>query len=459
MKRFEKYFNFANLFVLIALIMGIRFIYVNPPWQSNDEDRHFYNAYAISEGILGPQYANGKAGQKLPEDLTNTVRSYQGIPFSSGTKLNKKLVEDARNKKFNRSKKSHFDNPSSGIIPFGYLPAVIGISLAKGSNKSVVDIGYWARLFSLFFYVGLVFLSLRLLPASFRPMLFIIALSPMILYQAASVSYDTLTIALLFLFMALVIRYYFTETTLEWKHVLLLIAVAFLQRFVKGGYFLLFFTALVIPMSKFKDRKIYFGMLLGMLVAAFVPGMIWKAYIGSLNIPKEAFNFFQKDFRFDSGANTKYQLQDPLGAFVVVMQNIFTQGKVWLSGAIGRFGYSYSLLPATQILLWYSVFILTAGCVREKVNWKFIGLFSMLGLASVMAIVVGFYLASPIGSKYIYGLQGRYFSPLLPFLFFGMFNLFYYKMPPKFLKIALSLVAIVLLHMSVNFLDSVFFNA
>jgi len=459
MKFLERYLNFQNLFVLIGLIMGVKFIYVNPPWQSNDEDRHFYNAYAISEGIIGPQYVNGKVGQKLPIDLTNTVRSYQGIPFSKEAKVDKRSVEKDRKKKIRSFKKAHFPNPSSGISPVGYIPASIGIFVAKTLNKGAIDIGYWARLFSLFSYLLIVYFAFRLLPISFQPVLFVVSLCPMVLYQAASVSYDTLTYSFLFLFLAFVIHHYFSDKKLSWKHIGILVAIAFLQGFVKGGYFILFFTVLVIPMRRFNTKGIYFALIAGLIIASFIPPIIWKSYKSTLNIPPEAFNFFQKDFRFDNGANLKFQLGDPVNMALVVIKNIFTQGKVWVSGVVGRFGYSYTLLPSWAVICWYFLFLTTACLIRKKVNWTFIIVFSALSLLNIAAIIGGFYLGSPVGANFIYGLQGRYFSPILPFAIFGLFNAYFIRVNPKMLRIGLSIIVIVLLGLSVNYLDGVFYLA
>ena len=454
----KKFYQFEYLFVVIALIMGWKMTYTNPPWQSNDEDRHFFNAYALTEGIIGPQYDGNFIGQELPDDLYNSVRSFQGIPFSQDAKISKSYVESAKKKKVNKRKRSFFKNTTSSKAPVGYIPAALGISLAKLFNKGALDIGYWARLFSLFAYIIILFFAIKEIPKGAKEVLFVVALSPMILYQAASVSYDGLTLALLSLFLALTMKYYQNILKIGWRQVALLVSLVFIQRIVKDGYFLLYFVALVIPMKRFENKTIYFGMVTGLLMAAFLPSYIWSLYINSLEIPYEARNFFQKDFHFNTGLNLKQNLNQPIEFLTLIFQNIFAQGKVWLRGAIGRFGYSYSLLPVPQIIAWYLLIVVAASHKRIATDPRFTLIVGLLASLNVLMVVVGFFVASPVGSHFIYGLQGRYFSPILPFiaLAFLKFNLI--KVDENYWKAGLSICTLVLLFMSVQFMDGYFYN-
>lgn len=39
-----------NIFILFALLFGLLFVFVTPPFQSVDEQAHFFRAYGISSG-------------------------------------------------------------------------------------------------------------------------------------------------------------------------------------------------------------------------------------------------------------------------------------------------------------------------------------------------------------------------------------------------------------------------
>lgn len=458
MKMIEKYLRFEYLFVIIALIMGWRMAYTNPPWQSNDEDRHFYNAYYFSEGKIKPSLKNGKVGQILPENLVQTVRSFQGIPFSKEAKVSRTFLESISKKKIIQSKKTFNANPSAVIMPIGYLPSTIGIWFARMTNQNLLEVGYWARLFSLLSFVLIVFWAIKLIPEGFKAILFITSLAPMTLYQAASVTYDSLTLALLILFLAYVVKLYKNENQIKISHVIALILIASIQRLTKDGYFPLYFTALVLPRARFEDQKAYWVMISGLLFASFVPSYLWGVYVNSWDIPRDSIRYFQKDFRFDRAASLKYNLQDPLNFVVLTIQNIFVQGKMWLRGMIGRFGYSYTLLPAGQILTWYILILISASHKRSPNSKRFTLVIGSIAILSTALIIFGWFMSSPIGARYIYGLQGRYLTPILPFLIVGLINPNLFKLRLRYWKIGLSVCTLILLNMSISFMDDYFFN-
>jgi len=458
MKILEKYLQFEYLFVVIALIMGWRMAYTNPPWQSNDEDRHFYNAYYLSEGKVRPTLEDGKIGQELPDNLVQTVRSFQGIPFANDAKISEKFMQSVSKKKLNESKRTFNANPSAVIMPIGYIPSTIGIWLARVTNQRLLDIGYWGRIFSLLSFVLIVFWAIKIIPEGFKAILFVTSLAPMTVYQAASVTYDSPTIGLLILFLAYVVKLYVKEEQIRLSHIIFLIVVATIQRLTKDGYFLLFFAALVLPRSKFENQKNYWLMIAGLIFAAFIPSYLWGLYVKSWGMPRESIRYFQKDFRFDRAASIKYNLQDPLNLVILTVQNIFVQGKMWLRGMIGRFGYSYTLLPAGQIAIWYLLILISATHKRATNSKRFTLVLGTVAVMSLGLIIVGWFMSSPIGARYIYGLQGRYLTPILPFLVIALVNPNLFRIRSEYWKAGLAICTLILLNMSISFMSGYFYN-
>jgi hypothetical protein len=79
-------------------------VFVNPPWQSNDEDRHFFNAYNLSEGHVGPQEKDSVSGFMLPTKLYGTILSFQAIKFNEN-KLSHEKINDIENQELDLEKK------------------------------------------------------------------------------------------------------------------------------------------------------------------------------------------------------------------------------------------------------------------------------------------------------------------------------------------------------------------
>ena len=456
----SRFLQYHYLFLAIGLIFGLKLVFVNPPWQTNDEDRHFFNAYALSRGHIGPKLENEKLGYRMPTNLCEAVNSFQGIRFSKTTVIPKDELKELTNQSLEEDKVSFCPNATSAISPFPYIPAAIAIKIGQVFNSNPIWLGWWARIGSLLAYLLIIFFAIRITP-QFKPLLMVVALSPMALYQGASVTYDALSFAFLFLLFALIIKYYFQKTPITLKQVMIFFLVALAHRFSKDGYFVLYFALFAISITKFESKKIYFLAFPLLLIASFLPSFLWNAYIASLHYPDAVFSGFQKDFKFDGALNIKYHLQNPLHAAALFFQNTFSQGKEWIRGSIGRFGYSYTALPGAIIFLQVLVYITTVLLEKPgkilslKFRVALLGV-AVLGLAALIfgALII----LSPVGANMIFGLQGRYFTPILPFIFAPLFYLPLFKVNENVLKWSLVIYCIAILWYTSNILDSTFYG-
>jgi uncharacterized membrane protein len=195
-----------------------------------------------------------------------------------------------------------------------------------------------------------------------------------------------------------------------------------------------------------------------LLFASFLPSYLWNSYLGTLHLPGGK---FQTDFMFSLDLNIKYHLHDPLHAVSLLFQNIFSQGKTWMGGSIGRFGYSYTLLPGWIVVL--QLFAYISVVLFEKpdriLSLKFRSVFSGFAILNFFVLIAaGLFVISPVGANNIFGFQGRYLTPLLPFLFLGIFYLPVFNDREKFLKWIVPVYCILVLFYTNNFLDSKFFS-
>jgi uncharacterized membrane protein len=244
----------------------------------------------------------------------------------------------------------------------------------------------------------------------------------MALFQGSSITYDALSFALLLLFFSLLITYYFQEHKITLREIIFLFLVAFTQRLMKDGYFLLYFTVFFISPSKFENKSLYWGTMVSMLVAAFVPAHLWNAYLNLQHLPPEI--PLEKDYLFSKSKSLDIYIHEPVRSIQLLAQNILVQSSEWIKGSIGRFGYSYIFL--TDWVIYIQLIAMMFSVVAEKANgqlaWKFRAPVLVLVLGNCLAIIVMFQLvASPVGGYKIHGIQGRYFTPILPFLFAFLF--------------------------------------
>ena len=145
-----------------------------------------------------------------------------------------------------------------------------------------------------------------------------------------------------------------------------------------------------------------------------------------------------------------------------LVANVLSQGKNWIIGGIGRFGYSYTPLPG-GLIFFYVLILLTMASVDHDNNFKLTRMQRVISffilLASLAAIIVGLYLTiSPVGARVIFGAQGRYFIPIIPLLLFQLFGTIPNNVK-KFLPLVTILISIFILYRSVSFIDETFYTA
>ena len=224
------------MFVLIGYLFGMCLVFANPPFHSNDEDRHFYNSYFLSTGQFHPVQHGDEIGGYLPKALYEVCAAYQGIPFAKGARINSESLKKMKAVPLNETETQFYDNPTYMINPFPYGPFVIGIWIAKAVNANPIHLLWGARIAGLLVFLIIVFFAIRIMPVH-KYVLFALALSPMTLFQAASVTYDVLSISLSFLLVALALRLAFQEEKVGKRGIALFLLSPCCSRLQSPGIF------------------------------------------------------------------------------------------------------------------------------------------------------------------------------------------------------------------------------
>lgn len=424
--------SYELTFVIIAFIYGMWFVYLNPPFHTNDEDRHFLKAYHITQEGLVPELSpdSTKVGSEIPANIPAVVMSFQGVPYFQGQKLNKKRVEElSKVPQLSNNRRFEHNFQWSGF-PIAYLPASLAIMVADSEDTTPVELGYAGRIGMLLFYIIFMFFIIKTTPV-WKSIFFLYGLTPMVLYQSASVTYDVMSTSLTFLIMALALFYIFDKNSkFGIKDLIWVIVLLFFQRTVKDGYYLLSFIFLFIPKEKFDKSLspwIFKVIILSALLIFIKFGLfLWNIAISDLMEAYKQTHGFQKDFKFDDSYRINNEiLSDPFGFIGLYFKNWMWFRQEWLAGAIGRFGYSYSNLSDGFFVV-HGLVLIIVGTLDSGTKYKVpklvkYGIFT-LGLLTFLAVTVGFFLGSPVGSNVIFGFQGRYFVAAVPFLLFVLFN-------------------------------------
>lgn len=451
-------FSPENLFLFIGYIFGMLLVYSNPPFHSNDEDRHFYNAYFLSKGQVRPLQRENQIGGYLPVSIYNVAASYQGIPFDEGYKINRAKLKEVSRVPLNEAETMFYDNPSYQVNPFPYLPFVAGIWIAKIVNSNPIHLLWGARIAGLVVFLFIVFFAIKIIPIH-KYMLLALALNPMTIFQAASVTYDVLTISLSFLIIALALRYACQEKQLRFHGIAFFLIVAIIFCYAKPGYFLVPFIFFVVPQNKIRSIKMSLAMFICLIFICFLPSLTWGTYLTSLHL--KGGTLLIKDFFCDSNVQIRYIASAPAVFVTNLFLNFVAQGKEWIIGTMGRLGYSYTHLNHT--VLFIHGLVLIAFSVLDSSKEIILSLRQKLvvgciGFGTIVCITVGFFVISPVGAHTIFGLQGRYFIPILPLLFLLNFNnVFWNSFWEKWKTVFIASYTSLILGYTIYFINSYFY--
>jgi uncharacterized membrane protein len=418
------------LFVAVALVFGVVLISLTPPLWGADECRHFFKAYQISSGQLmsekqvvnGIEYNDGNVPasfnrlfEVFKKDVTDNssgskgqVESFPKYLEVGSVNINNDLKEP---------------NQFGAIIypPITYVAPATGMFIANLFNPTALSLMYAARIAALLSYIVLTFLALYLVRnLSIKWIIFVIALLPMSLYQASTVSADPLLIGSSLIFMACAYRVVYSGK-INKRLLAIMICSAGLLSYIKPPYAFLALPFLFLPLKKempiITRRIVRFGIPF-LCLAIAVLATVSTTHIATPSSP----------FATGISGQLSWIISHPLG-YLYILANSITICD-WIPQMVGIFGTSFIYMPVPVIdtflvLLVLAAFIKTKPkeIDEEKIRFKKLGglVFLSAGLLASAAVITALHLAcSPIGSTYVWGVQGRYFLPIVGFLLIGL---------------------------------------
>lgn len=410
----------ADIYAVLALGFGLIFCFLTPPFQSPDEYSWFNRAWMISEGQLFPVVEDGVAGGYVPESFFHVNhRVGYNIPFHPQIKTSREKIRfadelplDAQNVNFER-----MGDSTHSLFP--YIPQAVGIAIARALDFSPLKIFYAGRLTNLLAGVFLIWLGLRLLPAQ-RLSLAVAALSPMMVFLFGSNSHDVWTLALIFFLVCYLVRLKTLLVSITGRDIAVLMIVFLLIITSKFVYLALFPLLLLIPGERFGSERKRWVTLLGMggcLGAAFI---LWMAAL-SFYPP---FNYDQENV--EASFQVEKLIQEPFYFFSVLIETFREMRSLWTKQAIALMGW-VDADPGNGVR-WLFISALIGGLLADATA-KVRHTLSPLERSLVYGVVLGvmcliitlfFIIWTVPFLHFSYGVQGRYFIPLIPVLLLGL---------------------------------------
>lgn len=418
-------------FLVAAFVWGFVNIMLTPPFQVPDEPAHFFKALHFADGNFFPEVSNNYVGGYFAKGTEIMLQPYDSLFHETGKRISFSDLVSASKSRFDINAETFIQFPNTArIFPLPYIPQVFGIFAGKLIFQSPLMWLYLGRLFNLLTWIILIFFAIKLTPIH-QWTIVILALLPMHINLAASLSADTFTNAISFLGIAIFLQIGLSGCYIERKAIFWILAVLLLIALSKNVYVLIGLLFLIIPVARFPNRRFY---LISLALTAFVGtagfliGSFYTSRVYNLIEPGIPFfhHFSETLHPVDHHKQLSFIRANPFEFLSIIAVTLKDQWQDMVYSGIGVLGWLNVILP-----FWYYLFIslLTPTvAVFESSEKLFLILkkkllvLSIIVLTTILIFTISYLTWTPVGKNTIDGLQGRYFIPLLPLVFLLFLN-------------------------------------
>lgn len=404
-----------QFFIPLAIFLGLIFQIIITVNGVPDEPTHFDAAYKYSNQILQIKKTDipntiykRKCDIELNDMLSNGLESnsyYQLIFHSFEKAVDTELVPVS------------YTDASTMVPGIVYIPAAIGISAGRLLKLSPMLTMQLGRICALVIFVFLVYFAICIAP--FGKNLFgALAFLPITLQQAASASYDSITIGFIFLYTALCF-YLLSDKPGKKSYYILLGLLSLFIAATKGGVYLPLLFLLPIGLHrkstglKKKLKLIIPLCIIGIVLVIltlikFMPLFSAMFVTNAANSPKALYSI-------------SFVLHNPLQTVYILVNTVLQRGDTLLNGLLGGalswqdVKINWFLLAALLVVVLLLANVKNDSAVYARRNYAVISISCLCSILLVMfSMLVGF---TTMKWNYIQGLQGRYLIPIAPALF------------------------------------------
>jgi uncharacterized membrane protein len=422
-------------YAFTASVAGLGFCFLNPPFQSPDENEHFFRAYQLSELQLYGWH------RTIPASLVQFESRFTDAFFGHYYTVSFKEifrpgpVMDKPNERVERKTKDDI---------VGYIPQAVAAGIARACGLPHTGQLLAARLINLAMSVLLISLAIRKIPAG-KWLLFLLGMMPMTLLLMSSPSYFSIRIGLAFLVIAWLLDLAWGPASrVSLRNWLWLCLLAILLGMSQFPYIIIFILVVLIPRGKFGTTKRYVSFIVILALSVGFASPVWKGdqlfhrfntdrLISEHGLPADATSsvkmipgadnmFVNADV--DESGQKNIIIRDPVRFLSVVFNTVRDFGWFYLRSFVGIMGWLTVELP-----VWLVISFLLALCISvvaypaEGIHFSTMDrlLFPGLFILGFLIIEAGLYITwTPFGANHIEGVQGWYFIPYAPLLFLVM---------------------------------------
>ncbi len=404
-------------FAILSMIIGTIFLFTVPPCTAPDELRHFARAYDITEGNVICRSIQTKEEFdnmtmptcKIPSELFQLKMLSEENAEKYDRETNNKIVyqkwKDICSRKTGKSNVEIPIHGTATISPLAYIPQITGIYIAKLFGSITGVLYYLCKFVNLLFATMIGLFALYITP-KFKEGIFVLWFIPSLVHLRSSCSTDGILFALIILVLAVFIRIY-EEEKIENKYFITVVIVEILIAQIKLPYVC---SSLIFLLCK-KNRQVQFSRVLA---------------FGSFVISCLSYTIFSKinSFHLDALGNSEGiigYVQEFVCHPVYQINMLF---RSYVNDSWSYFKKAFILLDCEVIMVCFLVCIILTmkyctDSIFDESKYRVVcilgSLFMWAGIIVIFAVE-----SFKLSSASLWGVQGRYMLPILPFFFLGM---------------------------------------
>lgn len=406
------HWKMENVYLALGITMGLVFLIIFPIYVVPDEPVHLNTAYELSNRMMGVKTAGDGVYYRACDRTLPVVVRYTISMFND---YYAHLFEPTGDTSL-----VFRDDGTVATMFYQYIPGAVGITLGRLLNLNTLMTFLLGRLFTLACFVCAIYFAIKILPVG-KMVLMVVALTPMMLQQGMSYSYDWFINSTAIWITVLTVRIMMARRNEQPVKKIEYIALAVLGLLLlplKGKvYFALAFMPWILmflpanPMDAKKKsvlKKLFYTLFVLVVVFVFI-----RMFSGG-SIVEEPENYIS--YADAQGYTLQFFINHPFELLYVFKRTIFQYGSSLIASCVGdNFGWLEISLFTPVLYMLYLVILLVSVKNNDEEEYFSNKQKAAVLICSAVAIccVFGAMLLrySPVGGA-IMGVQGRYFIPM-----------------------------------------------
>ncbi len=404
-----------KVFLVTGGMLALIYMLLLPPLSVPDEEVHLKQAYEYTSRIMGREASKHGTVVMDKEDF-HAMQMFETTPsLPEYDRLKDEILKSGRES--GTIEIPHTDTRAPAVV---YVPGMIGILLGRILGLNGILVIYLGRICSILFYLMTMYWFIRL--ANFaRAAAFVIAVLPMTVQQCCSYSYDSVVIEFVFLYLALLFRLIYEKQAIKRSQIAAYALFMILLSVCKGGMYMpLCLLTLLIPADRFygRKKKIIFTGCMAADAAFLTTALRNVLYVVNPTAQQTADAYLAGENYGVAGL-----LADPMEFILLSVRTLFLSGSTFLENMFGS-QLGWLDINVSRIVV-YGMLLLTGLSILQMENGSSYSSLSVtirqkrmfllvIALSAAMVFATMFISWTPRESTEIFGIQGRYFLPLLP---------------------------------------------